>query len=389
MVRMTDMRSAVRMLKAAAIPVAAGRLRVWLIIGTVGFGTMLHYGDMLPVLADAADGSPVSLAYRQSLERILFLLPVMYAAYVFGVRGGLGTLAATGAILLPRALTGDALDHAVPEVGGVLVVGTLLTRVIVQQQADVMTQKKLHESVSFFIRQVLTAQEDERNRLALELHDETAQELLVISQHLDRLSEREDARTSPGLRDELQSVRASVVRTLADLRRLSQGLRPRILDDLGLEAALEWLADELGGEYGVRIHVQVDARLSSYSRNVQLLLFRIAQEALRNVVRHAGASQAMISVRGEVDRLNMTIADDGRGFQMPSTLSDLASTGRLGLAGMSERVRLLGGILNIRSSPGKGSIIEIDVPHGAANASTGPVSSEHRSAANTRVLVRT
>jgi signal transduction histidine kinase len=377
------------MLKAGAIPVAAGRLRVWLIIGTVGFGTMLHYGDMLPVLADAADGSPVSLAYRQSLERILFLLPVMYAAYVFGVRGGLGTLAATGAILLPRALTGDALDHAVPEVGGVLVVGTLLTRVIVQQQADVMTQKKLHESVSFFIRQVLTAQEDERNRLALELHDETAQELLVISQRLDRLSEREDARTSPGLRDELQSVRTSVVRTLADLRRLSQGLRPRILDDLGLEAALEWLADELGGEYGIRIRVEVDARLSGYSRNVQLLLFRIAQEALRNVVRHAGASQATISVRGDGDRLTMTIADDGRGFQMPSTLSDLASTGRLGLAGMSERVRLLGGILNIRSSPGKGSIIEIDVPHGAANASTGPVSSEHRSAANTRVLVRT
>ena len=389
MVLMRDLRSAAQTLKAAALPVAARRLRIWLIIGAVGFGTMLHYGDMLPVLGDAADGSPVSLAYRQSLERILFLLPVMYAAYVFGVPGGLGTLAATGAVLLPRALIGGPLDHAIPEVSGVLVVGTLLTRVIVQQQADVTAQKKLHESVSFFVRQVLTAQEDERNRIALELHDETAQELLVISQRLDRLAEHDDARMPTGLRDELRSVRTSVVRTLADLRRLSQGLRPRILDDLGLEAALEWLADELGGEYGIRIRVEVDARLSSYSRNVQLLLFRIAQEALRNVVRHAGASQATISVRGDGDRLTMTIADDGRGFQLPSTLSDLAGTGRLGLAGMSERVRLLGGVLNIRSSPGKGSIIEVDVPRSATSAATGPVSSERRSAADVSVLVQT
>jgi signal transduction histidine kinase len=94
-------------------------------------------------------------------------------------------------------------------------------------------------------------------------------------------------------------LRTALERTLADLRRLSQGLRPRILDDHGIEAALEWLADQILDEYGVRIRVDVSTPLSDCAQNTQLLLFRIAQEALRNVARHAGASQAVISVHGE------------------------------------------------------------------------------------------
>ncbi|MBI5283965.1 MAG: sensor histidine kinase [Chloroflexi bacterium] len=340
-------------------------------------GTALHYGDALPVLSDAADNSPVSLAYRQSLERILFLLPVMYAAYVFGLRGGLGTLAAAGAILLPRALMGSELDHCIPEVAGVMVVGALLTLLIVQQQGEMAAQKRTHESLGYFVRQVLTAQEDERNRIALELHDDTAQSLLVICQRLDGLTQREDRRLPAGVAGELEGLRAALVRTLADLRRLSQGLRPRILDHQGLEAALDWLADQLMEEYGTRIRVDVSTPLSGYAQNTQLILFRIAQEALRNVARHSGASEAVISVRGDGERLTMTVTDDGRGFVVPPTLSDLAGTGRLGLAGMSERVRLLGGVLSIRSILGVGSIIEIKLPRGAAGQPSGAAAADH------------
>ncbi len=355
-------------LRAAAAP----RVRMWLIAGTMATGAALHYGDALPFLSDAADRSPVSLAYRQSLERILFLLPVMYAAAIFGMRGGLVTLALAGTIMLPRALTGSALDHAIPEVGGVMVVGALITFVIVHQQRDVETQRRMQESLGFFVRQVLTAQEDERNRIALELHDETTQDLLVICQRLDRLAVRDSARLPAGVPEELESLRGALIRMLADLRRLSQGLRPRILDDHGLGAALEWLGDQLGQETGTRIQVEVSASLSAYPRSTQLLLFRIAQEALRNVVRHAGASVATISVRGDERRLRMTIADDGRGFQVPPMLSDLAGTGRLGLAGMSERVRLLGGTLHIASMPGRGSLIEVELAHGAASSPLAP-----------------
>ena len=369
--------------------VAAPRLRMWVIAGLMVTGTVLHYGDALPVLSHAADDSPVSLAYRQSVERILFLVPVMYAACVFGMRGGLGTLSLCGLILLPRALLGQELDHAIPEVGGVMVVGALLTLIIVQQQEDTAAQKRMHESMGYFVRQVLTAQEDERNRIALELHDEPAQALLVICQRLDSLSDRERTRLGDDLVGELRDVRESVVRTLSDLRRLSQGLRPRILDDHGLGAALEWLGDQTHDEHGIKIQVEADERLADYPMNTQLLLFRIAQEALRNVGRHAGASQAVVSVRTDGRKLTMTVTDDGVGFMVPPTLSDLAGSGRLGLAGMSERVRLLGGVLNIRSVLGKGSMVEVELPYSPASLAAAPASGAHALAADAPALSAT
>ena len=376
-------------MRAARGCLTAARSPVVLIAGAMAVGTALHYGDALPVLSAAADDSPVSLAWRQSVERILFLLPVMFAAYVFGMRGGLTALLTTGAILWPRALLGASLDHAIPEVAGVMVVGALLTLLIVQQQGEMAAQKRTHESLGYFVRQVLTAQEDERNRIALELHDDTAQSLLVICQRLDGLTDREDGRLPAGVAGELEALRAALVRTLADLRRLSQGLRPRILDHQGLEAALDWLADQLTEEYGVRIRVEVSTPLSGYPQNTQLILFRIAQEALRNVARHSGASEAVISVRGEGERLTMTVTDDGRGFVVPPTLSDLAGTGRLGLAGMSERVRLLGGVLSIRSILGVGSIIEIKLPRGAAGQATGAVAADNLAVARASAVVST
>ncbi len=370
--------------------VSAPRLRPWVIGGLMVVGTLLHYGDALPVLHRAAADSPVSLAYRQSVERILFLVPVIYAAFVFGMRGGLATLAGSLAILIPRALIGSELDHSVAEVGGVTAVGALLTFVIVRQQEDVAVQKRMQESMGYFVRQVLTAQEDERNRIALELHDEPAQALLVICQRLDALAASAERpageRASEELAAELHGVRESVVRTLTGLRRLSQGLRPRILDDHGLVAALEWLSDQMHAECGMKIQVESEDLLKDLPLNTQLLLFRIAQEALRNIARHAGASQAVVSVRSDGRKLSMTITDDGRGFEVPATLSDLAGSGRMGLAGMSERVRLLGGVLNIRSVLGQGSMVEVELPYSAADGASASASAAHSLARDAQAL---
>ena len=123
--------------------------------------------------------------------------------------------------------------------------------------------------------------------------------------------------------------------------------------------------------------------------NTQLLLFRIAQEALRNVGRHAGASQAVVSVRTDGRKLTMTVTDDGVGFLVPPTLSDLAGSGRLGLAGMSERVRLLGGVLNIRSVLGKGSMVEVELPYSPASLAAAPASGAHALAADAPALSAT
>ena len=143
-------------------------------------------------------------------------------------------------------------------------------------------------------------------------------------------------------------------------------MRPAILDDLGLVPALEWLADDLVDQYRVQASVDVVNSLPELSQEAQLLLFRIAQEALRNVGKHAAAKRASISLRPYDNRVEMTITDDGKGFAPPKDISDLAVMGKLGLLGMYERARLLGGSFHIRSEPGQGTTVMVELP--AANA---------------------
>jgi PAS domain S-box-containing protein len=234
---------------------------------------------------------------------------------------------------------------------------------------DITEQARLRENIQFYLEQITRAQEHERERIARELHDDTVQSLLLIAQRLDHLASCPRPDTAARTAEEAK-LRAEVLQTLANLRRLAQDLRPRILDDLGLVPALEWLADDLLDQYGVEASVDIEDALPELSQEAQLLLFRIAQEALRNVGRHSAATRASISLRPYDDRVAMTVADDGKGFAPPKDISDLAVMGKLGLLGMYERARLLGGRFHIRSEPGQGTTVAVELPVGnALNAS--------------------
>jgi PAS domain S-box-containing protein len=227
---------------------------------------------------------------------------------------------------------------------------------------DITEQTRLQQNLRFYLQHFTRAQEHERQRIARELHDETAQSLLLTAQRLDRLGSNPPREKATHRAEEMQELRGEVLQTLANLRRLTQDLRPRILDDLGLVPALEWLADDLPHQYGVEASVEVDDALPELSQEAQLLLFRIAQEALRNVGRHSGATRAAISLRLCEDRVNMMVRDDGRGFELPKDISDLATTGKLGLLGMYERARLLCGSFDICSEPGRGTTVLVELP---------------------------
>lgn len=338
------------------------RIGAWLIVAAMAVGTVLHYGDTVPALSEAADRSPIGLAYRQDLERILFLLPVIYATYVYGAKAGIATLVAAGAVLLPHALTSNVIEHAVPEVGGVLAVGALLILAITLQHRQIELQKSARETLDHFVRQVLTAQEDERRRIALELHDDTSQALLLSCQRLDGLVSARHWQLPPEVAEELRDLRVSTLQTLANLRRFTQDLQPRIVDDLGLLPALEWLTDDLSEQHGIAARVVVSADLPELSQETQLILFRIAQEALRNVERHSGATEAVVSLHGHGTGVQLTVTDNGRGLQVARSLGDLARMGKLGVLGMHERARLLGGTLEISSGPGQGTRIVAELP---------------------------
>jgi len=145
-------------------------------------------------------------------------------------------------------------------------------------------------------------------------------------------------------------------------RRYTKQLRPAILDDLGLGPALEWLADNLTAETEADVTVQLSPIPQDLSHEVQLTLFRVAQEALANIKRHAGATQAGIRLARTGNLIRMTISDNGKGFDVRVVLSDFSSMGKLGLAGMQERIQLLGGSISVQSMPGRGTTIVVEVP---------------------------
>ncbi len=231
----------------------------------------------------------------------------------------------------------------------------------VETLEDVTEAKKLQENMRFYVQQITRVQEDERRRIARELHDESSPPLLLLIQQVDRITSS-TRRLSKSLEESLEKLREQAVEALEGLRRCAQDLRPRIVDDLGLLPALEWMAENLTRDYGIDTRVQIVGSERGLPDEVKLILFRIAQEALSNIRRHAEATRAWINLEFRDDRTVVTVKDNGRGFELPPRLGDLASSGKLGLAGMQERAQLINGNLTIQSEPGKGTTVTVEVP---------------------------
>lgn len=201
-------------------------------------------------------------------------------------------------------------------------------------------------------RSVYKVQEDERRRLARDLHDGIGQNLTALKHQLALLAgELETSR--PDLLARIESGMGLCAQTLADTRQLSRLLRPQVLDDLGLEAALRWLARTLGESGGIDISVEAGP-LPVLDGELQTLLFRVAQEALNNILRHAGARHAVVGIGERAGWLSLTIWDDGRGFDVEAALGDASAGRSSGLGGMRERLALHGGRLRLESD-GRGN----------------------------------
>jgi two-component system sensor histidine kinase DegS len=226
---------------------------------------------------------------------------------------------------------------------------------------DVTEEKRMQENLRFYLQQVTRAQEEERSRIARELHDDTAQDLVVLSRGLDSLISTAD-HLSPEDIAHLDELKQQVGKILDGVRRFSQDLRPSILDDLGLLPALEWLTADLTEHFNIDIAMGVVGPVRRFPPETELVVFRIAQEALRNVWKHSGASRAWITLEFDEDKTTLIVEDNGKGFKLPERIGDLASSGKLGLAGMQERAHLIGGKLDLQSEPGKGTTVILEVP---------------------------
>ncbi len=226
---------------------------------------------------------------------------------------------------------------------------------------DVTQEKQMQESLRFYLRQISMAQEEERKRIARELHDDTIQALVVLARELDDI-----ASSQKGLSEYkkilLDILRDRVNDIMAGVRRLSQDLRPPALDRLGLIPALEWLASDIERHSELKIKVKTYGISRRFPPEVELMLFRVVQEALRNVWRHSEVTSATVILVLSEKKIEITIVDNGKGFDIPETMDDLVRHGKLGLAGMQERIRLIGGSLKIESKPGRGTTVVIEAP---------------------------
>ncbi|MBN1955254.1 MAG: GAF domain-containing sensor histidine kinase [Anaerolineae bacterium] len=221
---------------------------------------------------------------------------------------------------------------------------------------------RLYENLRFYVREITRAQENERQRIAQELHDETIQTLVAISRRLEALTTGEDQIPAPviGALERLQNLTSSAV---AGIRRFVQDLRPSVLDHLGLTAALGSLVDDLVEKEGIDARLVLRGETKRLQPEEELALFRIVQEALNNVRRHSGASQATVELDFRSDSaIHIAIRDNGRGFPIPERINDLMARGRLGLVGMRERARNLGGTLSVQSGIGQGTTVLVDLP---------------------------
>jgi len=218
----------------------------------------------------------------------------------------------------------------------------------------------LYDRMRFYAQMISNAQEGERKRIARELHDETAQMLIALSRRIESLTTNSEL-LSDKLLKEISSLEDLIGTALRDLRRFIQDLRPSLLDHLGLIEAVEDLTygleeDNIEGEF------HLEGKVQRLTQDNELILFRVVQEVLNNVRRHSEASRAIVEVRFLPDTFQMKITDNGHGFDVPARLDDLVSSGRLGLLGMQERIRMLDGTLIIQSEPGMGTTVIVKTP---------------------------
>lgn len=207
----------------------------------------------------------------------------------------------------------------------------------------------------------ISAQEEERKRVARELHDETAQSLTSL---LVRLRIAERASSVEEMRAAIAEVRELAGRTLDEVRNLAVELRPSALDDLGLVPALRWYTKQYAERHGIEVDFEARSLGERLAGLVELVFYRVIQEALTNVAKHAGARHVSILLERSGDTVRATIRDDGQGFDVAATLRSRERG--LGLFGMHERLTLVGGDLRIESETGRGTRVVAEVPLGIA-----------------------
>ncbi len=251
-------------------------------------------------------------------------------------------------------------------VGGIAEIERLQETLILMTQRIRAAQAALQS----YVGAITDAQEDERRRLARELHDETIQNLIVIGQRIQIIRNDLPAKGTSVVK--LDDLRGEVLQTIREIRRLVHALRPMYLEDLGLIPALEMLIKDFRRDFDISVEFKVRGKVARLGSEIELAIYRIAQESLSNINRHANARHISVKLDFDAPDFSIGIYDDGTGFLVPERYTDLAAAGHYGLLGMVERADVIGATLIIRSKPGEGTEILLNLSPSMPSATDHP-----------------
>lgn len=334
----------------------------WIIIALMVALTVIYYGwkDWFPWFWRF-----FFFEYKNNIVGTLFIVPFVYASLVFWWRGSLIVWLLSAAAMSPLVVFYSLTPGSFTVNVVFAFVPLMLVIIIAFEQEWRETQKRIlaerEEERQVYMSQIFKTQEDERQRIAQELHDGTMQELLVIANRAQILASGDGNETTVGMREHAEWVRDAILQVLEDVRRLSLDLRPSVLDDIGLVPALRWLSDRLNHEGGIETKVVVHGVERKLSSETEVTIFRIVQEALNNARRHSNATEVVVALEFAPESLEITVQDNGDGFSLNETIRDLTAEGKLGLIGMQQRAKFLNSTFNIFSQPGKGTLVSIEI----------------------------
>ena len=306
----------------------------------------------------------IILEYKYNTSGIFLLIPFLYGALVFWWRGSLVIWMLNMAAIFPRIIdysvnaagfTRNILILCAPVAIVMLIAMELKWR---ENQRQVLADRERERKI--YMLQILKAQEDERQRIAQELHDDAIQELLLIANRAQKLVSGKIPVT-PEAKAQAKWMKDATLRVSEEIRRIGRDLRPSILDNVGLVPAIRWLVERLNNESTLEGKVIITGDERSLNSESEVMVFRIVQEALNNAWKHSGATKVIITAQFYPESLKIAVEDNGKGFIQDKSISNLASEGKLGILGMQQRAQYLNGDLDIKPVLGKGTTVSLAI----------------------------
>jgi two-component system, NarL family, sensor histidine kinase DegS len=334
----------------------------WIIIALITAITFIYYYALFPYTQREHFLDP--LAFFESYYRLnglLYTIPLLYAAIIFPWYGTLILWAILVILAMPRILTmslstGALLTNMLFSLIPMILIISIQMELSRRKRELAMRGQRERERQAY-MKQIFKATDEERRRISQELHDDTIQTLLVVATYASSL----DSSGEELVRENSKLIKHTLLQVVEDLRRLTLDLSPSILDNLGLLPALRWSMDHLRKEDSLEVDVVVQGSPRRIKSDLEINVFRIIQEAINNVRKHSGASKVMLALEYDEKSIQITLMDNGKGFELPENLNTYSLDAKMGLLGMRQRANFIGGILTIDSKPGEGTKISFSL----------------------------